>query len=81
MHVGCLLEAIIKLPLFLLLLGLGWDWNNFDLIGGGFKKQNTRVKVQELVVTECLIAVYVSKQCLKLLSSDFDNYFFQRGYF
>lgn len=24
----------------MLLVGLGWDWNNFDLIGGGLKKQH-----------------------------------------
>lgn len=40
LHAGCLLETIIKPPLFMLLVGLGWDWNNFDLIGGGLKKQH-----------------------------------------
>lgn len=34
---GCLLEAIIKLSLFTLLLGLWSDWNNFDLVGGVFE--------------------------------------------
>lgn len=46
-HMGCLLEAIIKLPSFMLLLGLWRDWNNFDL----FENTAQGVKMQKLVVS------------------------------
>lgn len=46
---GCLLEAIIKLSLFLLLLWLWSAWNDSDLVGRGF--ENRGITMQELVVT------------------------------
>lgn len=54
---GCLLEAVIKLPSFMLLLGLWRDWNNFDL----FENTAQGVKMQKLVVSMQLTSLSVSK--------------------